>query len=97
MFPVIAAAVGSAVGALLPRIAAAIGVFAVSTIAVKPIINALEAKLLGQLASFPNGVREFLAYLGIYDAIAIIFSAYLMLIGIQAAKAAASAKASKKG
>lgn len=97
MFPVIASAVGSAIGALLPRIAAAVGVFAVSTIAVKPIINALESKLLGEMANFPAGVREFLAFLGVYDAIAIIFSAYLMLIGIQAAKAAASVKASKKG
>lgn len=97
MFPVIAAAVGSAVGALLPRIAAAIGVYAVSTIAVKPIITALQDKLLGEMAGFPPAVRDFLAYLGVYDAIAIIFSAYLMLIGIQAAKAAASAKASKKG
>lgn len=97
MFPVIASAIGSAVGALLPRIAAAVGVFAVSTIAVKPIITALESKLLGQLANFPTSVREFLAFLGVFDAISITFSAYVMLIGIQAAKAAASAKASKKG
>ncbi|MCQ4248018.1 DUF2523 domain-containing protein [Pseudomonas stutzeri] len=97
MWPVLVSAIGSAIGALLPRIAAAIGVFAVSTIAVKPIIEALEAKLLGQMASFPTNVREFLAFLGVYDAIAIIFSAYVLLIGIQAAKAAASAKASKKG
>jgi len=49
------------------------------------------------MANLPTGVREFLAFLGVYDAIAIIFSAYLLLIGIQAAKAAASVKASKKG
>ncbi|MCQ4241158.1 DUF2523 family protein [Stutzerimonas stutzeri] len=97
MFPVIASAVGSAIGALLPRIAAAVGVFAISTIAIKPIITGLQDKVLGQMAGFPPGVRDFLAYLGVYDAVAIIFSAYLMLIGIQAAKAAASAKASKKG
>lgn len=97
VWPVIATAVSSAIGAMLPRIAAAIGVFAVSTIAVKPLIQALENKLLGQLSGLPQDVREFLAFIGFYDFVAIIFAAYIVLIGIKAAKSAASIAASKKG
>lgn len=97
VWPILATAVSSAIGAMLPRLAAAVGVFAVSAIAIKPIVIALENRFLGQLSGLPEDVRSFLAFIGFYDFVSIIFAAILVAIGISAAKTAASVAASKKG
>ncbi|HCF7371493.1 TPA: DUF2523 domain-containing protein [Pseudomonas aeruginosa] len=80
---------------LLPRLLATLGVVAVSETTLKPIVNWLKDRVLSNIGSLPENARLFLEYLGVVDAVSIVFSAYLLLIGIQAAKVAFSKKAAK--
>lgn len=86
---------GIAVGSyLLPRLLAAIGVVVFSETAVQPILDWLQGQIISQL----SGSAEFLGFLqfmGVQDAISIVFSAYGVLLGMVAAKAAFSKSAAK--
>lgn len=78
----------------LPRLLAALGVVVFSETAVQPILNWLQGKIVEQL----SGSAEFLGFLqfmGVQDAVSIIFSAYGVLLGMVAAKAAFSKSAAK--
>ncbi|WP_397378582.1 DUF2523 family protein [Pseudomonas sp.] len=78
----------SALRWLLPRLLAVVGVVAFSQVAVTPIFDWLKDQLLAKLNSLPADAVTFLAFVGVFDAISIVFSAYAMAISIKAGKAA---------
>ncbi|MGC3646035.1 hypothetical protein ACPTFH_32130 [Pseudomonas aeruginosa] len=55
-------------------------------------MNWLKDRVLSNIRSLPENARLFLEYLGVVDAVSIVFCAYLLLIGIQPAKVAFSKK-----
>lgn len=94
MWGILIQAIIAAAGYLLPRLLAALGVVVFSETAIQPILNWLQGKIVEQL----SGSGEFLGFLqfmGVQDAISIIFSAYGVLLGMVAAKAAFSKSAAK--
>lgn len=96
MWGILAQAIIAALGFLLPRLLAVFGVVVFSETAVKPILDWLQGQIISQL----SGSAEFLGFLqfmGVQDAIGIIFSAYGVLLGMAAAKAAFSKSAAKGG
>ncbi|MCE4068535.1 MULTISPECIES: DUF2523 family protein [Pseudomonas] len=96
MWGILVQAIVAAGSYLLPRLLAAIGVVAFSQTAVQPVLNWLQGKIVEQLSSTGEAL-QFLQYMGVQDAISIIFSAYAVLLGMTAAKAAFSKSASKGG
>jgi len=97
MWGVLVQALIAAAGYLLPRLLAALGVVVISETTVQPIIDWLHGKILGNLSGMSESAFMFLQYMGVEDAIGIIFSAYGVLLGLQAAKAAFSRSAAKGG
>ncbi|PWU31377.1 hypothetical protein DK254_02415 [Pseudomonas sp. RW407] len=95
MWGVLVQALIAAVGYLLPRLLAALGVVVVSETAVKPILDWLHNKIITQMSGLPEQGLHLFQYMGFEDAIGIVFSAYGVLLGLQAAKAAFSKSASK--
>ncbi|KPW50329.1 hypothetical protein ALO54_101519 [Pseudomonas syringae pv. philadelphi] len=79
-----------------PRLFAALGVVTVSSSVIMPIYNWIESKILGNLSSVGGDAYGFLQFLGVPNAISIIFAAYALRVSISAAKAALSKKAASK-
>ncbi|MCQ2990930.1 DUF2523 domain-containing protein [Pseudomonas tremae] len=78
---------------ILPRLMAAIGVITVSSTVIMPIYNWVESKILASLSSAGSDAYGFLQFLGVPNAISIIFAAYALRVSISGAKAAMSKKA----
>ncbi|WAB93200.1 DUF2523 family protein [Pseudomonas citronellolis] len=97
MWGVLVQALIAAVGYLLPRLLAALGVVVLSQTTVQPIIDWLHDKIVANLSGMSENAFLFLQFMGVEDAIGIIFSAYGVLLGIQAAKAAFSKSVAKGG
>lgn len=72
---------------LLPRLLAALGVVAFSAAVVTPIFDWLQTQISNQLNGFGADAYNLLSFLGVVDAIGIIFAAYSMAISIKAGKA----------
>lgn len=93
MWGVIVSAVISVAQFLLPRLLAVLGVAVASESVLKPIISWLQSKIFGELNGLPADVTGFLQFVGVYDSILIVFSAYAMALGIKVGKAAFAKKA----
>ncbi|PBK47817.1 DUF2523 domain-containing protein [Pseudomonas syringae pv. actinidiae] len=78
---------------VLPRLFAALGVITVSSTVIMPIYNWVETKILSSLSSAGSDAYGFLQFLGVPNAISIIFAAYALRVSIAGAKAAMSKKA----
>lgn len=94
MWGVLVQALVAAAGYLLPRLLATLGVVMFSETTVQPILDWLQGKIVGQLSG-SGEFLQFLQFMGVQDAVSIIFSAYGVLLGMKAAKAAFSKSASK--
>lgn len=78
---------------ILPRLFAALGVVTISTTVIMPIYNWMESKILSSLSSVGGDAYGFLQFLGVPNAISVIFAAYALRLSISGAKAALSKKA----
>lgn len=96
MWGILVQAIIAALGFILPRLLAVFGVVLFSETAVKPILDWLQGQIVSQLSGSAEFL-QFLQFMGVQDAISIIFSAYGLLIGMSAAKAAFSKSAAKGG
>lgn len=77
---------------ILPRLLAVLGVVTISTTVIQPIYNWLESKILSNLSSVGGDAYGFLQFLGVPNAISIVFSAYALKLSINGAKAAFAKK-----
>ena len=92
MFQVLFLAGQAVVRWLLPRLLAALGVVTVSTTAIMPMFNWLESKILQNLGQAGGDAYGFLQFLGVPNAISVVFAAYALRVSISGAKAAMSKK-----
>ncbi|WP_122669817.1 DUF2523 family protein [Pseudomonas viridiflava] len=93
MFQILFVAGQAVVMWLLPRLFAALGVITVSTTVIMPIYNWVESKILTSLSSTGADAYGFLQFLGVPNAVSVIFAAYALRVSISGAKAAMSKKA----
>lgn len=77
---------------LMPRLLAALGVATVSTAVIMPIYIFIENKILSNLSSAGAEAYGFLQFLGVPNAVSIVFSAYALRVSINGAKAAMAKK-----
>lgn len=73
---------------LLPRLLAVFGAVAFSEAAVSPVFEWLEGQISTRLSGLGADAFNFLSFLGVVDAISIIFAGYAMAISIKVGKAA---------
>lgn len=95
MFQVIIAALTAVAGWLLPRLLAVGGTVAISATVLTPIFNFLQGQVMQRLNGMPADAAAFFQFVGVSDAVAVIFSAYAMAIGMKVAKAAYQRAGSK--
>lgn len=85
----------SVAGWLLPRLLAAGGTVVVSATVLMPIMEYLQAQVMQKIGGLSADAVNFLSFLGIPDAISIVFAAYTMAIGMKVATVAFSKAGSK--
>jgi len=90
MFAPVLAALQAAFVWLLPKVAVFFGIFALSNAVIRPIFDFLKAQVLAQLGSASAQFSQFFQILGIYDALNIVFSAYLLALSIKSVKSSAT-------
>lgn len=95
MFAVLISALTAVAGWILPRLLAVAGTAAISTTVLMPIFDYLQSQVVQRLNSVPADVVHFLQFIGIFDAVSVIFAAYAMAVGIKVAKAAYQRSGSK--
>lgn len=95
MFQVLISALTAVAGWILPRLLAVAGTAAVSTTVLMPIFNYLQNQITQRLNGMPADAVNFFRFVGIFDAISVIFAAYAMAVGIKVAKAAYQRAGSK--
>jgi hypothetical protein len=88
MFPVLVAAGTAVVSWLLPRLLSVAGTVVVSQTVITPIFTYLQNTITAKLGGMSADAVSFFQFVGIPDAISVIFAAYAMAIGIKSAKAA---------
>jgi len=92
MFQVLFVAGQAIIMWVMPRLLAALGVAAVSTTVLMPIYKWLENKILTNLSSAGGDAYGFLQFLGVPNAVTIVFAAYALRVSINGAKAAFAKK-----
>lgn len=80
---------------LLPKIFAVAGTVAFSAAVVTPIFTYLQNQITQRFNGLPADAINFMQFVGIPDAISVIFAAYAMAVGLKAAKAAYSRAGTK--
>lgn len=95
MFAILWPILTSVVGWALPRLLAVMGVVGVTETVVKPALDWAQQQLVLQLNGMGEMAVTFLNFMGVFDAIGIIFTAYATALGIKAGKAAFSKNAAK--
>jgi len=95
MFQVLIAALTAVAGWILPRLLAVSGTVVVSTTVLTPIFNFLQGKVMGALNGMGADAIGFFQFVGVFDAVSVIFAAYFMAIGMKVAKAAYQRAGSK--
>ena len=88
MFRVLFLAGQAVVQWLMPRLLAALGVTVVSAAVILPIFDFLQGEVLRQLGSIGGDAAGFIDFLGLPNAISIVFAAYTLKVSISGAKAA---------
>lgn len=96
MWPLLIQAGVSLLGYALPRLLAVGGVVAVSEAVIQPAFDFLQNKIMSQFSGLPVEAVNFLNFLGLTDAIGIIFAAYTTALGIKAGKAAFAKSGAKR-
>lgn len=87
MFQVLITALTAVAGWILPRLLAVGGTVAISAGVLMPIFAYLQNQVLQRLNGLPADALNFFQFLGVFDAISVIFAAYGMAVGIKVAKA----------
>lgn len=95
MFQVLIAALTAVAGWILPRLLAVGGTVAISATVLTPIFNFLQSRVLQQLNGMSADAVNFFQFVGVFDAVSVIFAAYAMAIGMKVAKAAYQRAGSK--
>jgi len=95
MFQVLVAALTAVASWLLPRLLAVGGTVVVSATVLTPIFDYLQGQVLSRLNGMPVDAVNFFRFVGVFDAVSVIFAAYAMAIGLKVAKAAYQRKGSK--
>ncbi|MEN5313684.1 DUF2523 family protein [Pseudomonas koreensis] len=95
MFQVLIAALTAVAGWILPRLLAVGGTVVVSTTVLTPIFNFLQGRVVSALNGMGADAIGFFQFVGIFDAVSVIFAAYAMAIGMKVAKAAYQRAGSK--
>lgn len=95
MFQVIFAALSAVASYILPRLLAVGGTVVISATVLTPIFNFLQGKVTQSLQGMPADAVAFFQFVGVFDAVAVIFAAYAMAIGMKVAKAAYQRAGSK--
>lgn len=95
MFQVLISALTAVAGWILPRLLAVGGTVAISTTVLMPIFNYLQNQITQRLNGMPADAVHFFQFVGVFDAVSVIFAAYAMAIGIKVAKAAYQRAGSK--
>jgi hypothetical protein len=85
----------SVAGWLLPKLLAVGGTVAISAAVITPIFTYLQNQITQRFNGLPADAINFFQFVGIPDAISVIFAAYAMAIGMKAAKAAFQRAGSK--
>lgn len=80
---------------LLPKLLAVAGTVAISATVITPIFNFLQNQITQRLNGMPADAVHFFQFVGIFDAVSVIFAAYAMAIGMKVAKAAYERAGSK--
>lgn len=95
MFQVIFAALSAVASFILPRLLAVGGTVVISATVLTPIFNFLQQRVLSSLNGMGSEAVDFFKFVGVFDAVAVIFAAYAMAIGMKVAKAAYQRAGSK--
>lgn len=88
MFQVLIAALTAVASWLLPRLLSVAGTVVVSSTVITPIFTYLQGMVTSRLGGMSADAVTFFAFVGVPDAVSVIFAAYAMAIGIRTAKAA---------
>jgi hypothetical protein len=95
MFQVLIAALTAVAGWILPRLLAVGGTVAISATVLTPIFNFLQGRVVSALNGMGADAIGFFQFVGVFDAVSVIFAAYAMAIGMKVAKAAYQRAGSK--
>lgn len=76
----------AAFAVLMPRILLMLGVVGASYTVIKPMFVFIQNQALQQLASVPPQFAQAFEMMGLNDFLSIVFSAYLLAIGLKFAK-----------
>lgn len=80
---------------LLPKLFAVAGTVAISATVITPIFSYLQNQITQRLNGMPADAVHFFQFVGIFDAVSVIFAAYAMAVGMKVAKAAFQRAGSK--
>lgn len=94
MWGVLISAGTSLIQYLLPRVFAMLGVAAVSNTIIDPVFDYIHTKITSNFSGLGSDAYDFLSFVGVPDAVSILFSTITLIMGIRAAKLAFSKKAS---
>jgi len=78
---------------ILPRLLAVTGVVVLSETVYQPLLSFLQNKITTSLSGTGTEAAAFLQYVGVQQAVTIIFAAITLKLGIKASKAAFAKKA----
>lgn len=95
MFQVLFTALSAVASYILPRLLAVAGTAVASTTVIMPIFNYLQGQITQRLSGMPADAVNFFQFVGVFDAIAVIFAAYGLAVGMKVAKAAYQRAGSK--
>lgn len=78
----------AAFAVLMPKILLGLGLVGVSYAVIKPMFLFIQNKVLAQISSMPPQFAQAFEMLGVNDFVSIVFSAYLLSIGLKFGKSA---------
>jgi hypothetical protein len=88
MFQVLIAALTAVASWILPRLLSVAGTVVVSQTVITPIFTYLQNTITAKLGGMSADAVNFFQFVGVPEAISVIFAAYSLAIGIRSAKAA---------
>lgn len=95
MWAVLVPAMTAVASWLLPKLLAVGGTVVISATVLTPIFTYLQNQVMQKLNGMPADAVRFFQFVGIFDAVSVIFAAYAMAIGMKVAKAAFQRAGSK--
>ncbi|TWC55725.1 uncharacterized protein DUF2523 [Pseudomonas sp. SJZ080] len=95
MWAVLIPALTAVASWLLPKLLAVAGTVVISATVLTPIFTYLQNQIMQRLNGMSADAVHFFQFVGIFDAVSVIFAAYTMAIGMKVAKAAYQRAGSK--